>query len=180
MNNKNINKFLSQGYFIFNIKNKIKLNFLKKIIQKESEKILKKKITLEKIHKYIKPEELNTFKLKIYSAINLNKNFLNGYYEICKNELNYLCGPELAMQRKVNLSVQIPNDDSALLPMHSDVWSGCSPFEVVFWLPLVNCKKTNSMFIYEKKKSEKILKNVKKINLDNFKSNKIKKKIFKN
>ena len=70
MNNKNINKFLSQGYFIFNIKNKIKLNFLKKIIQKESEKILKKKITLEKIHKYIKPEELNTFKLKIYSAIN--------------------------------------------------------------------------------------------------------------
>ena len=162
MNNKNINKFLSQGYFIFNIKNKIKLNFLKKIIQKESEKILKKKITLEKIHKYIKPEELNTFKLKIYSAINLNKNFLNGYYEICKNELNYLCGPELAMQRKVNLSVQIPNDDSALLPMHSDVWSGCSPFEVVFWLPLVNCKKTNSMFIYEKKKNRKDIKKCKK------------------
>ena len=48
MNNKNINKFLSQGYFIFNIKNKIKLNFLKKIIQKESEKILKKKNNFRK------------------------------------------------------------------------------------------------------------------------------------
>ena len=50
--------------------------------------------------------------------------------------LKLICGNELAMQRKVNLSMQVPKDDSSLLPVHSDVWSGCSPFEVVLWMPL--------------------------------------------
>jgi len=53
----------------------------------------------------------------------------------------------LAMQRRVNLSVQLPNDDSSLLPVHADVWSGDSPFEIVVWLPLVDCRKTKSMYL---------------------------------
>ena len=34
-----------------------------------------------------------------------------------------------------------------LLPTHADTWSGDSPFEVVVWVPLVNCYKTKSMYI---------------------------------
>ena len=41
----------------------------------------------------------------------------------------------------------MPGDESSLLAVHSDVWSGDSPFEVVVWLPLVNCFKTKSMYI---------------------------------
>ena len=41
----------------------------------------------------------------------------------------------------------MPNDDSSLLPVHSDTWAGDSPFEIVMWIPLVNCNKTQSMFI---------------------------------
>ena len=33
--------------------------------------------------------------------------------------------------------------------MHSDTWSGDSPFEVVLWVPLVDCYKTKSMFILD-------------------------------
>ena len=51
------------------------------------------------------------------------------------------------MQQKINLSIQFPNDSSSLLPFHSDTWAGDSPFETVVWLPLVNCKKTKSMYI---------------------------------
>ena len=58
-----------------------------------------------------------------------------------------MIGNELAMQRRVNLSVQLPNDDSSLLPVHADVWSGDSPFELVMWLPLVDCRATKSMYI---------------------------------
>ena len=67
------------------------------------------------------------------------------------------------MQRKINLSIQMPEDDSALLPVHSDVWSGCSPFEVVVWTPLVDCKSTQSMFVHQKilkKKNQKKQKNL--------------------
>ena len=45
------------------------------------------------------------------------------------------------MQMRVNLSIQLPRDKSSLLPVHSDVWSGDSPFETVVWLPLVDCFK---------------------------------------
>ena len=53
------------------------------------------------------------------------------------------------MQRKINLSIQLPYDNSSLLPIHSDVWSGCSPF-VVLWVPLVDVYDSKSMFIFQK------------------------------
>ena len=58
-----------------------------------------------------------------------------------------MVGNELAMQMRVNLSIQLPGDTSSLLPTHADTWSGDSPYEVVVWLPLVNCYKTKSMYI---------------------------------
>ena len=68
------------------------------------------------------------------------------------------------MQRKVNLSIQFPKDKSSLLPIHSDVWSGDSPFEMVVWLPLVDCYKTKAMYILPPNKynrMKKILSNKK-------------------
>jgi sporadic carbohydrate cluster 2OG-Fe(II) oxygenase len=164
--NKLIQKFEKDGFLIFDIaKNKKKISKIKELTNKEILKILKKKkILVEKkdksdlfnrIHLYIKSSELNQFRLLIYSNLNKQKNFLQNYFESAKEELEILCGNELAMQRKVNLSVQMPNDDSSLLPVHSDVWSGCSPFEVVLWIPLVDCSKTKSMYILPKKENEK-------------------------
>ena len=62
------------------------------------------------------------------------------------------------MQLRINLSIQMPNDDSSLLPIHSDVWSGDSPFESVIWLPLVNCYKTKSIYLLNKTLTENNLK----------------------
>ena len=50
------------------------------------------------------------------------------------------------MQRRINLSIQLPGDDSSLLPVHSDVWAGDSPYEVVLWVPYVSCYGTKSMY----------------------------------
>ena len=60
--------------------------------------------------------------MSVYDGLNKQKKFLQNYFEIAKQQLEILCGNELAMQRKVNLSVQMPQDDSSLLPIHSDVW----------------------------------------------------------
>ena len=65
--------------------------------------------------------------------------------------LNKIIGNELVMQKNINLSIQLPKDESSLLPIHSDTWSGDSPFESVLWIPLVNCFKTKSMFILDSK-----------------------------
>jgi sporadic carbohydrate cluster 2OG-Fe(II) oxygenase len=59
------------------------------------------------------------------------------------------------MQNRVNLSIQFPDDDSSLLPIHADSFGGETPFQVVEWLPLVDCYKTKTMFILPRSKSEK-------------------------
>ena len=69
-----------------------------------------------------------------------------------------IVGNELAMQTKINLSIQIPGDDTSLLPVHADTWSGLSPFETVVLMPLVDCYKTKSMFILPSNKSKLIKK----------------------
>jgi len=60
------------------------------------------------------------------------------------------------MQQRVNLSIQFPQDDSSLLPVHADTWSGDSPFEVVVWTPLVNCYGSKSMYILPPEQNSKL------------------------
>lgn len=158
---KTIKSFNENGYIIFKLENKNNLNKIKKFFVDEITKINKKKISGEifnNFHKYIDPSKLNMFRMNLYSRFN-NTKYKKLYFELAKKKLELICGNELAMQRKINLSIQMPNDDSSLLPIHSDVWSGCSPYEVVLWIPLVDVKKTKSMFILPKKINEYYYKN---------------------
>ena len=66
------------------------------------------------------------------------------------------------MQQKINLSIQLPKDSSSLLPLHSDTWSGDSPFETVVWLPLVDCYKTKTMYIIPPNKMRVVNEKIKK------------------
>ena len=69
------------------------------------------------------------------------------YFRVARPYLEILVGNELAMQLRINLSIQFPQDESSLLPVHADTWSGDSPFEVVVWLPLVDCYGTKTMYL---------------------------------
>ena len=142
---------------------KLRIFFEKKINQisrNKKNKILKNKDILNSFHKNINFDQLNDFRIELYNSINNQKWFLDEYFGMGKRHLEVICGNELAMQRKVNLSIQLPKDDSSLLPLHSDVWSGCSAYEVVLWIPLVNVSKTKSMFILPKEKNEIYYKNL--------------------
>lgn len=161
-------KFLEQGYLIFDIENKkslkkIKFFFDKYVYKKfKNHKNINDANRLDNFHKLIKQKDLNNFRLDILNEFNSNKIMKRTYYEISKDILNLIVGNELVMQNKINLSIQLPNDESSLLSVHSDIWSGDSPFEVVIWLPLVNCYKSKSMFILPPQKYKKIHNNFKK------------------
>ena len=71
------------------------------------------------------------------------------------------------MQKNINLSIQLPNDESSLLPIHSDVWSGDSPYEINLWLPLVDCYRSKSMYLLKKKYLEKFILKLKKNKIKN-------------
>ncbi len=163
-------KFLENGYLIFDIDQKKDLKLIKeKIIsfsiawfKKKSIKVTNKKNLLDNIHKYLDVKMLNEFRLSLYNQINESKNFQKLYYNLGRKYLDILCGNELAMQKKCNLSIQLPKDDSSLLPLHADVWVGDSEYEVVFWLPLVNVFKTKAMYILSPEDNAKYSKKFKK------------------
>ena len=114
---------------------------------------------LNNIHTLISPHELNELRLAIIKKMNQEKWLRPVYYQLASNALNMVVGNELSMQMRINLSIQLPGDDSSLLPVHADVWSGDSPFEVVVWLPLVDCYRSKSMYLLPPGPSQELQKN---------------------
>jgi len=111
---------------------------------------------LNRIHQRVAVEELNAFRLKIIRGFNGIEGFRERYFRVARPYLETLVGNELAMQLQVNLSIQFPGDDSSLLPVHADTWSGDSPFEAVVWVPLVDCYGTKTMYLLPTQKSTEL------------------------
>lgn len=109
---------------------------------------------LDTIHERVQPQKLNDLRLAVYRGMNELAWLKPTYYALGRKLLATLVGNELAMQNKVNLSVQMSNDDSSLLDIHSDVYGGETPFQVVQWLPLVDVHDTKAMFILPRAKTE--------------------------
>jgi sporadic carbohydrate cluster 2OG-Fe(II) oxygenase len=102
---------------------------------------------LDGIHKIVPVARLNDLRLSVYRSVNALSWFRPTYFALGRKAIETLVGNELAMQNRVNLSIQMPDDDSSLLDIHADVFGGETPFQVVEWLPLVDCHDTKSMFI---------------------------------
>ena len=103
---------------------------------------------LNGIHKQLAVPDLNRLRLGVLNRLLNDPQFRPDYVACGLGLIESIVGSELAMQRNIGLSVQLPNDDSSLLPLHSDTWgSECSPFEVVMWIPLVDCVRTKCMFL---------------------------------
>jgi|TARA_B110000914_G_C15467974_1_gene449222 sporadic carbohydrate cluster 2OG-Fe(II) oxygenase len=161
---KNLTKEYEQnGYIIKNLDHSQKkkllkirdmyFNFSKKVCKFRSKN---KSYVLNNFHEFAPVKNLNKIRLNIIKESNNNNEILRKlYYEVARDYLEILLGNELVMQKRINLSIQMPNDDSSLLPVHSDVWSGDSPYELVVWIPLVDCYKSKSMYILDPKSYNK-------------------------
>jgi sporadic carbohydrate cluster 2OG-Fe(II) oxygenase len=94
---------------------------------------------LNGIHERVTINDLNALRLAVINGLASESWVRAAYYNLARTALGTIVGNEL--------SIQLPNDASSLLPVHADVWSGDSPFEVVMWLPLVDCHRTKSMYL---------------------------------
>ena len=169
---KNISKeFIDNGYIIKKITDEKSLEKIRhKVFQLSlisNNKNKNENHWLNNIHELLSKNELNNYRLNIINNINSDEIFKKLYYEISKTYLEILVGNELTMQKRINLSIQLPNDNSSLLPVHADTWAGDSAYEVVVWLPLVNCFGTKAMYILPQNKVHKLNDNFKQIAGDN-------------
>lgn len=145
--------FQSRGYVIRPVENRDGLDAIRALIASVMLKTLDLSISMEPgalldaTHRYVPVDKLNALRLAVVGALQNSEWFRPTYFSLARSALAVLVGNELAMQRGIGLNVQLPEDDSSLLPIHADVWDGDSPFEVVVWLPLVDCFRTKSMYI---------------------------------
>lgn len=98
-------------------------------------------------HELISMPFINDIRLHLYSKLNIVENIRQKYFGLASILVQTLVGNELAMQNKVNLSIQQPMDHTSVLELHSDVWSGDSPFQVVLWVPMTDSLSSNAMFL---------------------------------
>ena len=157
-------KFIRDGYIVFDVKDKQLLDLLRQEVvdcisrktdiksNNDPEKLL------NKFHEKITIDNLNDIRMNIFEHLNHLDWSMPSYYSLAEKYLNYLAGNELVMQKQLNISIQMPGDKTSILSLHSDVYSGQSPFEINQWLPLVNCYQKKSMFILPPEHNKKLIK----------------------
>lgn len=166
------NNFNKKGYIITKTKEQNALSYLQEKVlnfilssDKNAKQSFKKykniKDYFSNLHKYVPLNKLNNLRVNIIKKMNRDEIFREKYYLVAKETLDQLVGNELAMQNKLNLSLQMPHDKNSQLPMHSDIYAGESPFEVVVWIPLMDIQANNqSMYITSPKHNKIINKEV--------------------
>lgn len=146
-------RFLADGFVVVEAEDRGGLDRIRALAAGLAAKHLKSPMPddvshfLDRIHEKVDAVRLNDLRLTVIGGLNAAAWLRPAYYGLARSALAAICGNELAMQRRLNLSIQLPGDESSLLPVHADVWAGDSPFEVVLWVPLVDCHDTKSMFL---------------------------------
>ena len=120
-------------------------------------------IILENAHFSVPKENSNDLRLHIMQTINQNTSFHRNYYNTAKSIIHSLCGNELAMQKRPGLSINFPQNQNDVLPIHADTWNGVSPFELNIWIPLVNCTDSMCLYILKRDNYERRLKESKEL-----------------
>lgn len=150
--------FLRDGYVIQPAESPADLDRIRDLVADITASYLKlppaedKGAFLDRIHEKVDVRKLNDLRLAVIREMNEEAWTRLAYFNTARRALEVLVGNELAMQLRINLSIQLPDDDSSLLPVHADVWSGDSPYEVVLWVPYVHVHGTKTMYILPRAK----------------------------
>ncbi|MCE7505300.1 hypothetical protein LZG75_03520 [Polynucleobacter sp. IMCC30063] len=113
---------------------------------------------LNYFHKHIQAlnlAELNKFRLETISCINSQLNVSHLVFNAFRDVVIELLGPDILVQKNCNLVLQPPGDPNPS-EIHRDAPLN-SPYEIVVWIPLVDCYKTKSMYILDAKHSTKAI-----------------------
>ena len=147
--------YVKDGYIIEDADIKY-LKILKQSIESAYSEFLekhgRKNTSLQEAHKSVLHEESNDLRLYIMQKICNETSFHRSYYNAAKTIIHALCGNELAMQKRPGLSINLPQNQNDILPIHADTWNGVSPFELNIWIPFVDCYNSMCLYILERDK----------------------------
>jgi len=113
---------------------------------------------LDALHHNIKYDKINAARIHLFNYLNSGQFIWPDIVKaLCADHLSHMIGPDYLLQKKVNLSIQMPNDASSTLAMHSDCISGDSPWQMNVWIPLTEASGTSSMYLVSMSESISVL-----------------------
>lgn len=116
---------------------------------------------LNNFHRFARLDRLNDVRVKVHREVCASEEFKKTVFLAVRPYLVDLIGNEIVMQRQVNFVTHMPKDRANLLYLHTDAWAGCSPYEVILWLPLVSVFGSKSMYICDRQKNDRHLADLK-------------------
>ena len=154
--NKEIrSKLLSDGYAIFAVEDMNTLDELRQVVCSSLD--IGPDTSLDMSHSRISIDEINERRIGAFRELNKIPGWEQKYFSLAKSICVDLLGPDISIQSKLNLSIQLPDDMTSTLGLHTDALSGQSVFEIVLWVPLTNAYGSNSMYIYPRNISYEML-----------------------
>jgi sporadic carbohydrate cluster 2OG-Fe(II) oxygenase len=156
---KNSKELIDKGYRLFDIENLDILSELEKLFKSHLNEFSINEKELSQIHNHIEIENINNLRLSFFKKINKN-NFTKTFLKLGYNAITEVVGTELASNKMVNFSIQMPGDKTSKLAIHADTFTGESEFQINLWIPLTDCFETNSMFIFNPTFSQEIIRNI--------------------
>ncbi len=89
--------------------------------------------------------ELNDRRMRLIGEVNTAVDGAELVFRAFESSLGQLLGPDILAQRTTNLVIQQPGDPNPS-ELHRDAPAN-SPYEVVVWVPLVDCYGSKSMYL---------------------------------
>jgi len=155
---RDILNFLKYGYVKIGFREQIGIASLRAELVHEIENYLNiqgctSKITsLDQLHQVFKGSSINELRMHLINWINNRKNVNTVLIDESVLSLaNEILGKDLLIQKRVNLVLQRPNDEDNS-ETHRD-FPANSAFEIVVWIPLVDCDEKMSIYLADKELS---------------------------
>ena len=117
---------------------------------------------LDKIHELMpfrRDADANSITLEVIQHLSAMCRFDEIIYKSCPSHLQYLVGSDIHSQRSNNIVIQHPGS-LRIAELHIDA-EPTSKFEIVCWIPLVDCYETKSFYIVPKKYSLRLIRDYK-------------------
>jgi sporadic carbohydrate cluster 2OG-Fe(II) oxygenase len=95
---------------------------------------------------------LNELRVKLISECTQHIDAGRLIFEAIREQISGLLGPDLLVQKNTNLVIQQPGDPNPS-EVHRDAPAN-SPFELVAWVPLVDCFNSKCMYVLDRAATE--------------------------
>lgn len=159
-------EFNSNGFEVVDIIDIQKLT----IFKEELSNFLAKKLSIDtsgrsaddilnNIHKLapiLSDSDANNLVLSVINDFSIEYSFGDFIYQLLHHFISHTIGPDIQVQKNNNIVFQYPHS-LRFSELHTDTPPN-SPFELVTWLPLVDCYSTKSFYLLDFEQSQSLFK----------------------